>query len=108
MRCGRGWVGSENVRKGFLGFLQRRSGSLAEVEAEDGGARARGMKGKHGVEVEQLCLEVAPSILIDFICAHVSERANEPRHGKRERVKGGGKRGVGRIERQTEAMRGCW
>lgn len=54
------------------------------------------MKGKHGVGVEQLCLEVAPSILIDFICAHVSERANEPRRGKRERVKGGGKGGVGR------------
>lgn len=28
-------VGSENARKGFLGFLQQRSGSLAEVEAED-------------------------------------------------------------------------
>lgn len=66
------------------------------------------MKGKHGVGVEQLCLEVAPSILIDFICAHVSERASKPRRGKRERVKGEGKRGwVGRIERQTEAMRGC-
>jgi len=64
------------------------------------------MKGKHGVEVEQLCLEVAPSILIDFICAHVSERASKPRRGKRERVKGERKRGwVGRIERQTEAMR---
>lgn len=32
--------------------------------------------GERGVwvgEVEQLCLEVAPSILIDFICAHVGE-----------------------------------
>lgn len=62
---------------------------MAEVEAEDGGPEARGMKGKHRVGVEQLCLEVAPSILIDFICAHVSERASEPRRGKRERVKGG-------------------
>lgn len=53
------------------------------------------MKGKHGVGVEQLCLEVAPSILIDFICAHVSERASKPRRGKRER-KGERKRGMGR------------
>lgn len=29
-------VGSENARKGFLGFLQRRSGSLAEVGARGG------------------------------------------------------------------------
>lgn len=91
-------VGSENARKGFLGFLQRRSGSLAEVGARGGrpggasgggrGGRGRA-KGKLGVGVEQLCLEVAPSILIDFICAHVSERANEPSRGKRERVKDG-------------------
>lgn len=53
------------------------------------GNGGEGMKGKHGVGVEQLCLEVAPSILIDFICAHVSERASKPRCGKRERVKGG-------------------
>jgi len=35
-------VGSENARKGFLGFLQRRSGSLAEVEAEDDRETGRG------------------------------------------------------------------
>lgn len=41
-------VGSENARKGFLGFLRRRSGSLAEVGAEDGQDGARGTKGKLG------------------------------------------------------------
>lgn len=56
--------GNGNARKGFLGFLRGRSGVRLErvgptVEREVGG--------------EQLCLEVAPSILIDFICAHVSE-----------------------------------
>lgn len=75
--------GNGNARKGFLGFLQRRSGSLAEVGAR--GANRRRVSGcpwvggwvvggrKGGRVAEQLCLEVAPSILIDFICAHVSE-----------------------------------
>lgn len=73
---------------------------LRRTTAGNGG---EGDEREAGVGVEQLCLEVAPSILIDFICAHVSERASKPRRGKRERVKGGG---IGRIERQTEAMRG--
>lgn len=42
------------------------------------------MKGKLGVGVEQLCLEVAPSILIDFICAHVSERASRAAEREKE------------------------
>ena len=37
---------------------------------------------------EQLCLEVAPSILIDFICAHVSE---SERHAGYETEREGGK-----------------
>lgn len=44
--------------------------------------------GSGGV-AEQLCLEVAPSILIDFICAHVSasERAGTvPRDRERSRA----------------------
>jgi len=57
---------------------------LAEVEAEDDRETGAGVKGKLGVGVEQLCLEVAPSILIDFICAHVSERASR---GATEREK---------------------
>lgn len=60
-----------------------------EGRAGVGGVDGGRAKGKLGVGVEQLCLEVAPSILIDFICAHVSERANEPSRGKRERVKDG-------------------
>lgn len=57
--------------------------------------------------VEQLCLEVAPSILIDFICAHVSE---SERHGaarrrkSREVFKGarGGRAGASERERMKE------
>lgn len=77
--------GNGNARKGFLGFLRGRSGVRLErvgptVEREVGG--------------EQLCLEVAPSILIDFICAHVSE---SERHAARwtERNSPGGGRGGG-------------
>lgn len=73
--------GNGNARKGFLGFLRGRSGVRLErvgptVEREVGG--------------EQLCLEVAPSILIDFICAHVSE---SERHAARwtERNSPGGR-----------------
>lgn len=77
--------GNGNARKGFLGFLRGRSGVRLErvgptVEREVGG--------------EQLCLEVAPSILIDFICAHVSE---SERHAARwtERNSPGGEEGDG-------------
>lgn len=43
-------VGSENARKGFLGFLQRRSGSLAEVGARGGrpGGVYAGVSGMNG------------------------------------------------------------
>jgi len=79
-------VGSENARKGFLGFLRRRSGSLAEVGAEDGQDGARGTKGKLGgwgrAALPRSCAQ-------HFNRFHLRacERASGP--GKRERVKGG-------------------
>lgn len=70
--------------------MERRAAEKGVAGEGGGGRRA---KGKLGVGVEQLCLEVAPSILIDFICAHVSERASEPSRGKRksERWEEGGR-----------------
>ena len=47
---------------------------MAEVGARGANRRrVRRWPRVGGRVAEQLCLEVAPSILIDFICAHVSE-----------------------------------
>ena len=61
------------ARKGFLGFLRRRSGSFGGGSAGKAGWLSLALTQSCAFSLS-LCLEVAPSILIDFICAHVSER----------------------------------
>lgn len=63
-------TGTHVSKKGFLGFLQEEGEGARGWSAWGQRASGRG-RGEGGRE--QLCLEVAPSILIDFICAHVSE-----------------------------------
>lgn len=84
-------VGSENARKGFLGFLQQRSGSLAEVEAEDDRETETGEE-----EGEREARSWGRAALPRSCAQHFNrfhlracERASEPSHGKRERVKDG-------------------
>lgn len=91
--------GNGNARKGFLGFLRGRSGVRLErvgptVEREVGG--------------EQLCLEVAPSILIDFICAHVSESERHAARWTERNSPGGGGRRWGRrlLSRENASASG--